>query len=74
MTFTVELASSPDRDHLVAEIWWDDRMVAEVRKSPDGNRYVDLYPAPAHGLWSFRLEEWLEALNVANGRLPVDST
>src|SRR5260221_74409 len=56
MSFVVELASSPDRDELVAEIWWSDQMVAEVRRASDGSRYIDQHPpglvggADAHAL------------------------
>jgi hypothetical protein len=69
MTFLVEVASSPDRDELVAEIWWNEQMVAEIRKAPDGARFVDVYPSPSCVPWSFDLEDLLAALNQANRRL-----
>ncbi len=69
MKFTVEVASSPDRDELVAEIWWNDQMVAEVRRGADGVRFVDLYPPPSKVPWSFDLEEWILALKEAEERL-----
>ncbi len=68
MSFVVELASSPDRDELVAEIWWNEQMVAELRKA-DGGPYIDLYAAPSRRPWSFRLEEWLAAVKDAERRL-----
>lgn len=69
MTFVVEIASSPDRDDLVAEIWWNDQMVAEVRRSPDGHVYIDLYPSPSRVPWSFSLEDWLVAVDEAKKQL-----
>jgi hypothetical protein len=69
MSFVVEIASSPDRDTLVAEIWWNDQMVAEVRQSPDDSRHIDLYPSPSRIPWSFKLEEWLSAMKEAESRL-----
>lgn len=68
MSFVVELASSPDRDEFVAEIWWNDHMVAELRQT-DGGRYIDLCPAPSRRPWSFKLEDWLAALETAQSRL-----
>ena len=62
MSFVLQVASSPDRDELVTEIWWIDQMVAEVRRGSDGNRYIDLYPSRSRTPWSFKLEEWLAAM------------
>jgi hypothetical protein len=69
MTFVVQLASCPDRDRLVAEIWWNDQMIAEMRQSSDDSRYIDLYPSPSRIPWSFKLEEWLSAIKEAERRL-----
>jgi hypothetical protein len=69
MSFVVEIASSPDRDGVVAEIWWNDQMVAEIRRGADGKRYIDVYPSPSRKPWAFRLDEWLAAVNEAESRL-----
>jgi hypothetical protein len=69
MSFVVELASSPDRDGLVAEIWWNGQMVAEVRRASDGSRYIDLYPSPSRIPWSFKVQEWLAVIMEAGARL-----
>jgi len=69
MSFVVEVASPPDRDDLVAEIWWNDQQVAEVRQSRDGSRYIELYPSPSGIPWSFRVEDWLNAVRAAEARL-----
>lgn len=33
--FNIELSSVPDRDNLVAEIWYENKMVAEVNKETE---------------------------------------
>jgi hypothetical protein len=72
MTFIVEVASGPDRDELVAEIWWDEHMVAEIRQHPDGSHRIDLYPNPSRIPWSFKLLEWTNAINEAERRVRRD--
>jgi hypothetical protein len=69
MRFVLQVASSPDRDELVTEIWWNNQMVAEVRRGSDANRYIDLYPSPARTPWSFRLEDWLAAMKEAESKM-----
>jgi hypothetical protein len=69
MSFVVQVASYPDRDELVAEIWWNDRMVAEVRRGSGDIRYIDLYPSPSRIPWSFKLEEWLAVVKKAESQL-----
>ncbi len=69
MSFVIEIASSPDRDELVAEIWWNEQMVAELRHGAEGRIYIDVYPAPSQKPWSFVLEEWLQAVKEAKARL-----
>ena len=69
MSFVIEIASSPDRDQLVAEIWWNEQMVAELRRGADSTIYLDMYPAPSQKPWSFKLEEWLRTVEEAKMRL-----
>ena len=33
--FNIELSSVPDRENLVAEIWYENKMVAEVNKETE---------------------------------------
>lgn len=69
MSFVIEIASSPDRDQLVAEIWWNEHMVAELRRGADSAIYLDIYAAPSKKPWSFELEEWLRIVEEAKARL-----
>jgi hypothetical protein len=69
MSFVVQLASVPDRDEVVAEIWWNNEMVAELRRSPDGSRCIDLYPSPSRIPWSFQVRNWLAVVQKAEASL-----
>lgn len=65
MTLQVQIADVPDREDVVAEIWDDDSMVAEVRRSEHTKFLVELYPNPRRKSWSFNLDDWLRALEDA---------
>lgn len=69
MSFIVEIASVPDRDDVVAEIWWDGDMVAEMRRVTDGRLMLDIYTNESREPWSFELQSWLSALTEAQRRL-----
>lgn len=69
MKLTIEVTSVPDRDNLVAEIWQEDEMVAEIERVPDGRFVVELYPSPNQEPWSFDLGDWMAALSEAQRRL-----
>ncbi|WP_426442286.1 hypothetical protein [Bradyrhizobium genosp. P] len=63
MSFVLQIASPPDRDELVTEVWWNDQLVAEVRRSADGKQFIDLYASPSRIPWSFEFQEWLAVMN-----------
>jgi hypothetical protein len=69
MKFTVEIASVPDRDDLVAEIWWGEAMVAELYRGSTGAVEIEIYPAKSHAPWNFDLASWLGVLAEAKRRL-----
>jgi hypothetical protein len=69
MSLIVEVASVSDCDELVAEIWHDTDMVAELRRSGDRGVRIDIYANPSTKAWSFDLREWLSALAQAEQRL-----
>jgi|JI102314A1RNA_FD_contig_21_16220032_length_331_multi_3_in_0_out_0_1 hypothetical protein len=66
--FEIILASVPDRDDLVAEIWRGDSQFAEVRREEE-RFFVELYPNPKDLAWIFEHSELIEALNAAERRL-----
>jgi hypothetical protein len=69
MSLTIEITSVPDRDQLVAEIWHDDGLFAEVRKSSSENWQVEIYAKKAAAPWLFDLQEVYDALMKAQKRL-----
>jgi hypothetical protein len=69
MNFTIEIASVPDRDDIVAEIWWGDVMVAELHRGASGAAEIEIYPAESQASWSFDLANWLSVLAEAQRKL-----
>jgi hypothetical protein len=68
----IVIASVPDREELVAEIWDGDIMLAEL--SQDGGELVlRIYPKPTGEPWSFEMEELLQTLSRARSQLLGDS-
>jgi hypothetical protein len=65
MNFTIEIASVPDRDDVVAEVWWGEAMVAELQRGATGGVEIEIYPTKSHDPWSFDLASWLAVLAEA---------
>ena len=63
--FNIELSSVPDREKLVAEIWYGEKMIAEVNKE-SGRFVVEFY---FDGTISFMLDEFVEVLENAKRRI-----
>lgn len=62
------VASVPDREGLVAEIYSDREQVAEVRREPEAFE-VDVYPKPNGQPWLIDLDHLLATLHEARQRL-----
>jgi len=67
-TLTIELASVPDRDDLVAELWQGTALIAEVRWEEQMLR-VQLYPSEAGHPFDVPYEDLVAALLTAKARL-----
>jgi len=63
--FNIELLSVPDRENLVAEIWYENKMVAEVNKETE--KFVIEFCLDEK--ISFMLDEFLEVLENAKRRI-----
>jgi hypothetical protein len=59
--FKIEIASVPDRENLVAEIWYSEVLIAEINQEKE-NLEIQLYPVDRI---SVKLEEYLDALHTA---------
>ncbi len=66
--FTVEIASVPDRESLVAEIWLDDIMVAEL-SNRNGKAILEIYPNNRGDRWNVECEEFIKVLLLAERKL-----
>lgn len=69
MILSVEVVSASDREELVAEIWCDDAMVAELRRVDPASLVIEIYPNPSRASWEFPLEDWVSVLDHARVRL-----
>jgi hypothetical protein len=65
---TVDIASPPDREYLVAELFSENEQWAEVNQE-SGSLTVELYPRRDGQPWSLGFEETLMALRQAQQRL-----
>ena len=63
--FNIELSSVPDREKLVAKIWYEKKMVAEVNKETE--KFVIELCLDENK--SFMLDEFLEVLENAKRRI-----
>jgi hypothetical protein len=71
MGFRIQLASNVliEEVELVAEIYWNQDMVACVLSSSDFKFKVEIYPAQSDEPWTFDLDEWQAVLEKAKRRL-----
>ena len=63
--FKVLITSPPDREKIVAEIWFLNNLIAEINQDSEEFE-IDLYPN--QGL-TFRLDDLLSVLEVAKKKL-----
>jgi hypothetical protein len=63
--FNIEITSVPDREHLVAEIWFDKNLIAELN-TENSEIEVEIYPTEK---LSFNLNEFMQVLEDAKQRL-----
>jgi hypothetical protein len=63
--FLIEIASVPDREYLVAEIWYNEQMIAEVNQEK-GDLVVEFYMKEKI---SFNYDSFCEALQQAREKL-----
>jgi hypothetical protein len=66
--FRIEIASVPDRDDLVAEVWCGAELFAELRHEA-GDVSVQLYCPSRSGQWDMRLADLIAVLDNARERL-----
>lgn len=70
--FTIKIASVPDREEVVAEIYYDHEQWVEISQEdvPDGPLTIQFYaPFDNKPYWEFPLDEAMKALEQAKKRL-----
>ncbi|MBD2460302.1 hypothetical protein H6G89_04525 [Oscillatoria sp. FACHB-1407] len=75
MKLTMNLASLPDRERIVVEIWYGNHQFAEVSWEED-KPMLEIYSSPnteSKDYWVLELDEVLEALNQARKQLSDSS-
>ena len=68
MKITVNLASPPDREKIVAEVFCDDEQWAEVHQEKK-DLTLEVYPRRDGKPWALSYDEALAALQLAKSRL-----
>jgi hypothetical protein len=63
--FKIEITSVPDRENLVAEIWLDETLVAEINQET-GKLEIEFY---LNEKITFELDEFLETLENAKRKI-----
>lgn len=71
--FEILVASAPDREKCVVEIWHGANQVCEVNQEY-GKPVVEVYANPAGGPWLFDYEAFAGALSQAVRELRDDSS
>lgn len=64
----VLITSPPDREAVVAEIYFDAAQFAELRME-DRALACEIYPAPDRGAWNISLQDLEQALTIAKAKL-----
>jgi hypothetical protein len=65
----IVVASLPDREKVVVELWCEDGNWAEINQETD-NLLIELYPRRSGGPWSFTVDEVLDLLHASRQALP----
>jgi hypothetical protein len=63
-----QVASPPDRNKLVVELWWGNEQWAEINQE-SGSLEIELYPRKTGEPWRFPLLEVIEAVQMAGPHL-----
>jgi len=65
---TITIASVPDREKLVAELWYDQELWGEISQDT-GELVLEIYPSPTHPFRQLKCEELIMAVQHAKDKL-----
>ncbi len=60
--FKINIASLPDREKLVLEIWYKNEQVAEINQETD-EFFLEIYPPKKGNSWKFNLKEFQKIID-----------
>ena len=66
--FYITVASLPDREHLVAEIFYKEFQWVEISQECE-ELIIQFYPHPRQSYWEFSYEEAIKILEEAKNKL-----
>jgi len=69
--FEILIASLPDRERVVAEIFYENVQWVEISQETD-ELLIQFYPHPKEDQWEFPFDEAMQALEKAKNRLIRD--
>lgn len=67
--FRILIASVPNRERLVAEIYYDNMYWVEISQENDEELIVQFYAHPTEKYWVFPFQEALKVLEQAKNKL-----
>jgi hypothetical protein len=67
--FEIVLASVPDKEHLVAEIWYKNEYFCELSQENPESATLEIYPRRSGGPWSFGYTQAMSVIEKARERL-----
>lgn len=65
---TITIASLPDRENLVAELWFGDTQWGEINQE-GGSLTLEIYPHHSGKPWAFELNDVIKQVEQAKSRL-----
>jgi hypothetical protein len=65
---TITIASVPDREKLVAELWYDQELWGEISQDT-GELILEIYPSTTHHFRQLKCEELITAVQQAKDKL-----
>lgn len=68
-SLTLQIASLPDKQNIVSEIWLGNDQVAEISYEDGQPIQIEIFAAPDRGVWSFDLSAFEAVLSEAKSNL-----
>ena len=66
---TAQIASLPDRENVVYEIYFGSDQVAEISNEPEDGLRIEIFTCPNGGIWNFDFKEFSSLIIKAETNL-----